>query len=255
MKKGFTLVELSIVLVIIGLLIGGILAAQSMVETARVNKIIKEAEQLQIAFRLFKQRYSQLPGDYDKQASFGAANGNGNGAIECGWTEQVNAFYVLSRAGFLQTNLQPQTCCHSNVIPNETVYQSTSFKDMHWVVGSVSGTFGSGPVYTDICTRPAVINQPEDQTGDNYFSITRNYTTAPSVGTSVYGFQPPFLKAIDAKFDDGRASSGNFRVGSGLQGANWQWCVTNAGEYLDTDIAQGIEPQLGCAGAFKLINN
>lgn len=39
MKRGFTLVELSIVLVIIGLLVGGILAAQSMISTAKLNVI------------------------------------------------------------------------------------------------------------------------------------------------------------------------------------------------------------------------
>ena len=83
-KSGFTLVELSIVLVIIGLLIGGILVGQSLIESAKVNKIIGEAQQYQIAIRLFKEKFKQLPGDYNKGTSLGApANGDNNRIVEC----------------------------------------------------------------------------------------------------------------------------------------------------------------------------
>lgn len=63
MKKGFTLVELSIVLVVVGLLIGGILVGQGMVETLKLHKLGQEM----IAYRTFavqfKEKFRRWPGD------------------------------------------------------------------------------------------------------------------------------------------------------------------------------------------------
>ena len=53
MKKGFTLVELSIVLVIIGLLIGGILVAQSMIHTAKIQNTVRLIQQMDTAVSNF----------------------------------------------------------------------------------------------------------------------------------------------------------------------------------------------------------
>ena len=63
MKKGFTLVELAIVLVIIGLLIGGILVAQSMVSTTRIHSQVTQLQQLDTAIQNFQTKYNSLPGD------------------------------------------------------------------------------------------------------------------------------------------------------------------------------------------------
>ena len=65
-ESGFTLVELSIVLVIIGLLIGGILVAQSMVTTATIQAQIKQIGEWDTAVNNFKAKYASLPGDSDK---------------------------------------------------------------------------------------------------------------------------------------------------------------------------------------------
>lgn len=75
MRKGFTLVELSIVIVIIGLLIGGILSAQSMLSTARVNAQAMQLGQFDAGVMSFQARFRGLPGD---APSFG---GNGDGII------------------------------------------------------------------------------------------------------------------------------------------------------------------------------
>lgn len=75
MKKGFTLVELSIVLVIIGLLTGGILAGKSLIFVSRINGQIKQFSELDVAIDTFKQAYQQRPGDSDIFEPKGDNNG------------------------------------------------------------------------------------------------------------------------------------------------------------------------------------
>lgn len=63
MNKGFTLVELAIVLTIIGLLVGGILKGQEMIVNARVNATVAQIQGYQAAAVAFQDVYSALPGD------------------------------------------------------------------------------------------------------------------------------------------------------------------------------------------------
>jgi prepilin-type N-terminal cleavage/methylation domain-containing protein len=75
-RNGFTLVELSIVLVIIGLLIGGILVAQSMISAANITATVKQIGQFDAGVENFETKYGYLPGD---APAFG---GNGDGLID-----------------------------------------------------------------------------------------------------------------------------------------------------------------------------
>jgi prepilin-type N-terminal cleavage/methylation domain-containing protein len=74
--QAFSLVELSIVLVILGLLTGGILTGQSLIRAAELRAITTEVEQFSIAVNTFKGKYFALPGDIGNATSFwGSANG------------------------------------------------------------------------------------------------------------------------------------------------------------------------------------
>ncbi|MGB1540395.1 MAG: prepilin-type N-terminal cleavage/methylation domain-containing protein, partial [Rickettsiales bacterium] len=64
-KAGFSLVELSIVLVILGLLTGGILGGQSLIRAAELRSVSKEYEKYQTAINIFKDKYFALPGDFN----------------------------------------------------------------------------------------------------------------------------------------------------------------------------------------------
>ena len=62
-RRGFTLIELSIVLVIIGLIAGGVLAGQDLMEAARLRAVISQVERYKTAVVTFKLKYDSLPGD------------------------------------------------------------------------------------------------------------------------------------------------------------------------------------------------
>jgi prepilin-type N-terminal cleavage/methylation domain-containing protein len=84
-QKGFTLVEIAIVLVIIGLLLGGILKGQEMITQAKIKNVIADMTGVSAAMYGYQDRYRALPGD-DAQAAgrwtTGQPAGNGNGIIE-----------------------------------------------------------------------------------------------------------------------------------------------------------------------------
>jgi prepilin-type N-terminal cleavage/methylation domain-containing protein len=63
MQKGFTLVEIAIVLVIIGLLLGGVLKGQEMVESAKAKSLVNEIKAVQAAYNAYQDRFRSVPGD------------------------------------------------------------------------------------------------------------------------------------------------------------------------------------------------
>lgn len=82
-QSGFTLVEIAIVLVIIGLLIGGILKGQELITNAKIKKVGAELTSVSTAYYAYLDRYKAVPGD-DLLASTrltGAVNGGGDGNI------------------------------------------------------------------------------------------------------------------------------------------------------------------------------
>ncbi len=90
-QRGFTLVEIAIVLVIIGLLLGGVLKGQEMVTNAKIRRIADDWNNVSAAVLSYQDRYQQLPGD-DSQADqhVGATNnGGGNGYINGYWASST----------------------------------------------------------------------------------------------------------------------------------------------------------------------
>ncbi len=72
-NKGFSLLELSIVLVIIGLIAGGIVAGSSMIRAAELRKVTVQLSQIKVAIHTFRDKYFALPGDMKNATSFWGA--------------------------------------------------------------------------------------------------------------------------------------------------------------------------------------
>jgi prepilin-type N-terminal cleavage/methylation domain-containing protein len=83
-QQGFTLVEIAIVLVIIGLLLGGILKGQEMITQAKIKNVIADMSGVSAAMYGYQDRYKALPGDDKKGDRWGASAtaGDGDGLVE-----------------------------------------------------------------------------------------------------------------------------------------------------------------------------
>src|SRR4051812_16414941 len=109
-EEGFTLIEIAIVLVIIGLLLGGVLKGQELITGARVRNIVQQQDGVKAAYFGFLDRYRALPGDYSKAtttiaamstANCNAGNGSGDGQISTTGNEDILVWEHLSKAGFI----------------------------------------------------------------------------------------------------------------------------------------------------------
>lgn len=97
-QSGFTLVELSIALIIIGLLIGGIIKSQEMMSNARIASTINTFENIQAAISTFQESYGTVPGDMRSALTrlsncnddTFCQNGDGNGIIASDGSDQHN---------------------------------------------------------------------------------------------------------------------------------------------------------------------
>ncbi len=121
LQKGFTLVEIAIVLVIIGLLLGGILKGQEMITQAKIKNVIADFSGISAAYHGYQDRYRAIPGDDPGAARWttpaGVVAGNGNGLVAgtynaacatapipetCHWWDHLRRAGFVSGSGTLQ---------------------------------------------------------------------------------------------------------------------------------------------------------
>lgn len=177
-QTGFTLIELAIVLVIIGLLLGGVLKGQELINSAKAKSIASEIKNVQVYIYGYQDRYKALPGD-DKAADTHltggvlAAAGStlGDGVINGNWnsttkTDESYMFWQHVRLGGFATG--------SSDIDTASTYLPTNAVGGRIGVQSITATFGttvvSGMTGTYVvCTAsvPAKLAQQVDSNLDD----------------------------------------------------------------------------------------
>jgi prepilin-type N-terminal cleavage/methylation domain-containing protein len=120
-QRGFTLIEIAIVLVIVGLLLGGVLQGQQLIENSRVRAAVNDIKGVPAAAYSYMDRYSRFPGDdgptlvaltgrggaWANVTAFGNQNGTLDGAINLTFAptvELLGFWQHLKAAGFIPGN-------------------------------------------------------------------------------------------------------------------------------------------------------
>lgn len=194
-ESGFTLVELSIVLVIIGLIVASVLVGQDLVRAAELRATVTQYEQYQAAVKTFKGKYNGLPGDITGNTSYGwgAGDGDASGLLDAGAC----------------TGGPP---CTNNGLHDENSY----FWNNLGASGAalISGTYGGAAVTTANIASELPVAKAGNYWGV-YGSSGVNYYLLGVVSPSAnYEFDtsntllPIDAKSIDAKIDDGRPGRG-----------------------------------------------
>lgn len=195
MQKAFTLVELAIVLIIIGLITGGVVGAQSLIKSARVNSIITDVTNYQQAFNAFELEYDALPGDMPDATQYwpSTCNGRGDGSIHWiynGCLENFAAFEHLSLAELINGTFDRTNgtgSMQTDAIPGVSVpakYEG-GYSFQYWLPWS-----GAGDSYYR-----AVLRIGAKGNGTTY------HLTEPML-------HPKEVLKIDRKLDDGLSMSG-----------------------------------------------
>ena len=226
LREGFTLIELSIVLVIIGLLVGGVLVGRDLIVAAQVRQQISQIEKYNTAVHTFQLKYNCLPGDCKNAADFGfpargpnPGEGDGDGVLQGiganggqeGAGELVMFWVDLSMAGLIneQYNTASSTVLPGGIItPSSTPSVDAFFPKANIGQGNYvyvwSGGIGNGTQWA-----PASIFND----GKNYFGIQAVgfVQNGEMLGVNEgLGVSIPVWQAynIDQKIDDGIPFSG-----------------------------------------------
>ncbi|MBM3618869.1 MAG: type II secretion system protein, partial [Alphaproteobacteria bacterium] len=263
-RAGFTLVELSVVLVIISLLVGAIVAGTSLVRAARVKSVTSDKEAYQNAMLAFRDKYNALPGDMANATDIwgyatgvagpitvakdnacaqlltystnkATCNGNGNDRIYertgAGYFghEQYRVWQHLSNAGMIEGTYSGVIDCNSSTAICAAPGVNTpvsSMPDATWYIADPNGEPPGSPWFDLLWT-----NRIEKHL--LYFggTIVSNYRTANSNPFQSI-LTPAEAWAIDDKYDDGFPGRGRVRVISPDPGnpftASPQLCATTA---------------------------
>lgn len=219
-QSGFTLIEIAIVLVIIGLLLGGILKGQELITSARVRNMISQQDGVKAAYFGFQDRYRSLPGDYPQNLAqqnipnetMGCTAGTApcqDGRINngAGGTESIIAWSHMSKAGFINGNYNG-----TGTTPAATNSPTNPYGAFVQLI------FDTG---YDPGTPPAAVN----------------FKTGTGVPSSI-------LAEIDRKVDDGAPTTGIFR--SSQFGPPASGCTTGTAPNVVWAAAADIKD---CGGA------
>ena len=232
-ESGFTLVEMSIVLVIIGLIVSGVLVGQDLIEAARNRATVTQVQGYDAAVNTFMLKYRLAPGDLGnpsntfnaaggRAADFlgvGALEGDGDGQIEEVAAPVANPTNFAGEIGSFWNHLGLSGMVGSTytAVTSGAIAGGTHLPIADTGRGLIFSAFMITPdtaTYTGTLTPLSTAN---------YWFIGGGNGGASAALTNVFGatsgLNPAQAYSIDEKLDDGLSSSGSVRTTTDIDGA------------------------------------
>lgn len=216
-QQGFTLVELAIALMVIGLLIGGILKGQELIENTRIARMMRDIENIDTAIMVFHSTYEDLPGDMkdpgrflpdctaphcnqtETNAWYNNGQVDGNSGIE-----RRNFWIHLNRANFLTMEINENETSVYNVGPETPFGARYTFLYRDIADGIPLHRYEVSTYVPDIfpCSRTAALDTKMDD-GKPWSGMIQAYHTTTAGQNECVNSANPTV----------------YRSGSGLKGA------------------------------------
>ena len=218
MNKGFTLVELAIVMTIIGLLIGGVLQGQQLLRNARATSQIKQFQQIEAGTITFRDTYGYLPGDMPNararlpgcNTANSCVNGSGNSVVGRSTGAFENSQTAAGALPGVETTMFWKHLALANLING--IDTSAALRAPQWGKTHPSSHFNGGLMIGFNDSDGGVVNTPE--TG--HFILMHSNING-NIGGQFIASQALPLSAmeayiIDLKIDDGKPNLGSVIV-------------------------------------------
>jgi prepilin-type N-terminal cleavage/methylation domain-containing protein len=262
-KKAFSLIELSIVLIIIGLLVAGVTGGASLIKNSELRGLMTEARGYQTAVNAFNERFQALPGDYGTvvggtftNGSAVASNcavtngvcGNGNGQIEFyaaanttvgatsatvgGRMEGNIAWQQLKNGGFIDATFTPATgdAGDAGVVNTTTLTPGTNIpgskvKNLGWIFDTLGNNL-------------------------NFVIATASFAGSGAANANAVVASPAAIiipvdaLSVDTKTDDGVANTGKVRANAATAGCNSTGTYTTATSTAACALMFQVDPNV-----------
>lgn len=242
-QSGFTLVELAIVLVIIGLIVGGVLVGQDLIRAATLRSVITDVEKYNAAATTFRGKYDGLPGDLlnTRAVQFGFNATDATDAARDGTAGHGDGNSLISGcASASSTNIGCETALfwvdltNAHLIPERSTLTS--------ITGVAQASLATAALADGILPktrlRDTALVTVFPQDSRNFFAIGQFSTAAAGAVTVDEAMNPLEAGSIDSKLDDGEPLTGTVTAITALgtldTAGGASGCVATGTEHYNT---------------------